>query len=119
MAFFLPHNKKLLEYARSLRREMTPQERRLWYEFLKDSPMKFYRQRVIGNFIVDFYCASARLVVEIDGGQHCDEVVAEYDSKRTGFLNSLGITVLRYTNLDVGENFEGVCADIENFVSGG
>lgn len=114
----LPRNKKLLEHARSLRREMTPQERRLWYGFLRDFPTKFYRQRIIGNFIVDFYCASLKLAIEVDGGQHCDEDGVKYDLERTKFLNSLGITVLRYTNLDVGENFETVCADIENFVKG-
>ena len=79
--------------------------------------MKFYRQRVVGNFIVDFYCASFKLVIEVDGGQHCDEAVVKYDLERTKFLNSLGITVLRYTNLDVAENFEAVCVDIENFVN--
>ena len=113
----LPRNKNLLGHARLLRREMTPQERRLWYEFLRGFPMKFYRQRVVGNFIVDFYCASFKLAVEVDGGQHCDEAVVKYDLERTKFLNSLGITVLRYTNLDVAENFEAVCADIENFVN--
>ena len=113
----LPRNKNLLGYARLLRREMTPQERRLWYEFLRDFPMKFYRQRVVGNFIVDFYCAFFKLAIEVDGGQHCDEAVVKYDLERTKFLKSLGITVLRYTNLDVAENFEAVCVDIENFVS--
>ena len=90
MAPLLPRNKNLLGHARLLRREMTPQERRLWYEFLRGFPMKFYRQRVVGNFIVDFYCASFKLAVEVDGGQHCDEAVVKYDLERTKFLNSLG-----------------------------
>lgn len=84
----------------------------LWYNFLKELPVTFYRQKVIGNYIVDFYSASAKLVIELDGSQHDEQDAAEYDGKRDAFLTGLGLTVLRYTNLDVRRNFGGVCESI-------
>ena len=91
---------------------MTKEERRLWYDFLKLQPQVFNRQKVIGRYIVDFYCAEAKLVIELDGSQHCEAVGIEKDAERDDYLKSLGLTVLRYSNLDVMQNFDGVCTDI-------
>lgn len=99
--------------ARNLRRNMTREERHLWYDFLRTYPVKFYRQRMIGNYIVDFYCSSALLIVELDGGQHYSEENIEYDRKRTLYLNEYNIKVLRFNNTDVMLNFEGVCFKID------
>jgi very-short-patch-repair endonuclease len=108
----LPYNKKLTPNARSLRKEMTPQERRLWYDFLRNYPVKFYRQRVIANFIVDFYCSKAKLVVELDGSQHFTADAQIYDKERTEILESLDLKVIRFSNAEVDENFNGVCTII-------
>ena len=91
---------------------MTEQERKLWYDFLRTLPCRFRRQRVIGRYIVDFYCSEKNLAIEIDGSQHYEEENIIKDMKRTEFLRSKGVTVLRYTNLDIEKNFEGVCEDI-------
>ncbi len=106
----------LTSVARKLRREMTPEERQLWYECLRDHPVHFYRQRAIGRYIVDFYCAGAALVVELDGAQHYEKDGPEKDRLRTEELQSRGLTVLRFSNLDVRENFYGVCTVIDRFV---
>ena len=108
----LPRNKNLLQYARQLRKEMTKEERHLWYDFLKDYPVKFYRQKIVGNYILDFYCEKAKLAIELDGSQHYEEARQEYDQKRTDYLNELGIEVFRISNLDVNRNFRGVCEAI-------
>ena len=100
--------------AQSLRKEMTPEERHLWYDFLKELPQTFHRQKVIGRYIVDFYCASAKLVIELDGSQHYTDCGLQADRARDSFLRTRGLTVLRYTNLDVKNNFDGVCLDIQN-----
>ena len=105
-------NPGLLGYARNLRREMTPQERKLWYLFLRKYPVKFYKQRIVGPFIVDFYCASARLVIEIDGSQHYDTPGMEYDSERTEYLQQQGLKVLRFSNADINSRFTNVCDSI-------
>ena len=105
-------NDALLDNARSLRKEMTPQERKLWYLFLRKYPIKIYKQRIIGSYIVDFYCASAKLVIEIDGSQHYEGTGTAYDEKRTKYLESLGLTVVRYTNTDINIRFNQVCEDI-------
>ena len=102
--------------AQKLRANMTKEERHLWYDFLKGYEINFHRQKPIGDFIVDFYCAKAKLVVELDGGGHYEEVEQQYDERRTKFLNSLGITVLRFSNLDIWNNFYGVCMKIDEFV---
>ncbi len=105
-------NSKLTGFSQNLRKNMTKEERHLWYDFLKPLPITFKRQKVFGNYIVDFYCAEAKLVIELDGSQHYDEDAMKYDTERTGYLNNLGLTVLRYTNLDIQRNFRGVCDDI-------
>ena len=92
---------------------MTNEEKHLWYDFLKKLPQIVHRQKVIGNYIVDFYCAEAKLVIELDGTQHRTKQGIQEDFIRDSFLNNLGITVVRYSNLDILENFEGVCADIK------
>ena len=105
-------NSKLTPNAQNLRKNMTRQERKLWYEFLRKLPFRFRRQRVICCYIVDFYCAEKKLAIEIDGSQHYEEKNIIKDEERTEFLNSKGVTVLRYTNRDVDRNFNGVCEDI-------
>ena len=109
----IPKNNSLLENARRLRRDMTPQERKLWYLFLRKYPVKIYKQQIIGSFIVDFYCASAKLVIEVDGSQHFEEQGLAYDTERTAFLEGCGLKVIRYTNSDVNRNFEAVCDQID------
>ena len=111
------NNPKLKTNAQELRKNMTKEERHLWYNFLKDLPITINRQKVIGNFIVDFYCAQAKLVIELDGSQHFEDKGIEYDAKRDEYLKSLGIKVLRYSNYDVNINFYGVCTDIMKHVS--
>ncbi len=91
---------------------MTKEERHLWYDFLKSLPVTINRQKVIGNYIVDFYCASSKLVIELDGSQHFMDEGLEYDRRRDAYLKSLGLTVVRYANSDINENFDGVCEDI-------
>jgi very-short-patch-repair endonuclease len=101
-----------VERARELRKDMTPAERNLWYEFLRYQKPRFYRQRPIGNFIVDFYCAKAKLVIELDGESHFSVQGQVYDEERSAFLQGLGVSVIRFTNLDVMQNFKGVCRAI-------
>ena len=95
---------------------MTPQERHLWYDFLRCYPVKVFKQRIIGSYIVDFYCASAKLVIEIDGSQHYETPGQRHDEKRTAFLESLGLTVVRYSNADINVRFRSVCEDIDRIV---
>lgn len=109
-------NYELLGNARELRREMTPQERKLWYLFLRNNPVKFYKQRIIGSYVVDFYCASAKLVIEIDGSQHYDAEGKKYDATRDCYLQSLGLTVLRFSNADINGRFDGVCQAIYQYL---
>jgi len=99
--------------ARKLRREMTRQERQLWYGFLQKHPSKFYRQRVIDDFIVDFYCAHAKLVIEVDGSQHYTADGKKYDIERSAVLEALGLRVIRFTNDEVNQNFVKVCEEID------
>jgi len=108
------NNSKLTDNAKSLRKNMTKEEQYLWYDFLKTLPITVNRQKVIGNYIVDFYIASAKIVIELDGSQHYEEKGIENDAKRDELLNSLGVKVLRYSNLDVNQRFESVCEDILN-----
>ena len=95
---------------------MTPWERKLWYDFLKDYSVRFQRQKAIGNYIVDFYCAKARLVIELDGGGHYTEEQAKKDELRTKELESMNLTVVRICNLDIHRNFQGVCEFIDTTV---
>jgi very-short-patch-repair endonuclease len=109
----LPYDKRLIPHAKALRKNMTPQERKLWYEFLSKYPVRFQRQKVIDHYIADFYCSSAKLIIEIDGGGHYTEEKQRYDQKRTEVLESYGVHVLRFSNIDVIDNFEGVCFEID------
>ena len=95
---------------------MTRQERHLWYDFLRSYPVRFYRQRVVDNYIVDFYCSRARLAIELDGSQHYTPDIERYDAERTARLTELGLRLLRFSNYDVDKYFEGVCATIDKTV---
>ena len=108
----IPKDSTQLENARRLRREMTAHERKLWYLFLRKYPVKIYKQRIIGRFIVDFYCASARLVIELDGSQHYTEQGKCYDKERTAMIEAYGVQVLRFSNREVDSNLAGVCQTI-------
>ena len=110
-------NPELTVLAQQLRKNMTSQERKLWYDGLIKLPWKFRRQKVIGHYIIDFYCAETKIAIEVDGLQHYDESEQSKDEERTAFLNGKGITVLRYSNYDVDNYFEAVCADIYNIFS--
>ena len=110
------HNPELVGNARQLRKNMTAEERILWYQYLRSYPVKFYRQRTMGHYIVDFYCAKARLVVEIDGSQHYEDEGLEYDRARTAYLESLGLKVLRVPNNEIWKNLRGVCEAIDEQV---
>ena len=110
------NNKKLIGYAREMRKHMTPQEFHLWRSFLRNYPFKFYRQRIIDLFIADFYCAKAKLVIELDGSGHYTAYKKISDEVRTKHLNKLGIKVLRFANTEVDNNFYGVCQVIDNAV---
>ena len=106
------HNSKLVPVAKSLRKNMTKEERHLWYDFLRQYPVRFIRQKVIGHYIVDFYCAQARLAVELDGSQHFEEAGQRKDAERTAFLERYGIMVLRIPNNEANQNFVGICEAI-------
>ena len=110
------HNPNLTGHSQRLRREMTQEERHLWYDFLKGLPVTFHRQKVIGQYIVDFYCATAKLVIELDGSQHFDAEGMAADAARDKYLNELGLTVKRYSNGDINQDFESVCLDIYNTI---
>ena len=109
-------NEKLTDISQVLRSNMTKEEKHLWYDFLKLLPITVNRQKVIGKYIADFYCAGAKIVIEIDGGQHYEEEARKKDQIRDAYFAEIGITVLRYTNLDIHRNFNGVCADIINHI---
>ena len=110
------HNKALVPNAKNLRKNMTKEERHLWYDFLRFYPVRFIRQKIIGNYIADFYCAKAHLVIELDGSQHYDPQAQIKDAVRTSFIESYGITVIRFPNNAVMGNFSGVCEYIDLFV---
>ena len=107
------HNRRLVPLAKQLRKEMTKEERRLWYDYLRTCPVRFSRQKVLGKYIADFYSAEARLVIELDGSQHYDDINIEKDVQRTAFLESYGLTVIRIPNNEVNRNFHGVCEYID------
>ena len=113
---YTSYNKENLAKARSLRRNMTAQEKHLWYDFLKSYPIRFYRQRPIDHYIPDFYSSSAKLVIELDGDQHGEDGALEYDRVRTDRLKSFGLEVLRLTNEDVDGSFDSVCHKINETV---
>ena len=107
-----PYTHQLVERARELRKNMTPQEQRLWYCFLRNHRLKFYRQRPIGGYIADFYCRKLKLVIEIDGSQHDTDEAIEYDRVRMEYMNSQGLNVMRFTNKEIDCQFSSVCEKI-------
>ena len=102
------HNRQLVPLAKQLRREMTKEERHLWYDFLRSYPVRFSRQKVLGKYIADFYCAEAKLVIELDGSQHYEPDNAQKDDERTEFLKGYGLNVLRIPNNEINRNFGSV-----------
>ena len=106
-------NKQLTPLAKELRKDMTKEERHLWFDYLRTYPIKFMRQKVLGKYIADFYCASAKLVVELDGSQHYENSNIEHDIERTRFMNFYGLNVIRIPNNEVNTNFAGVCQYID------
>ena len=109
-------NYKLLSIARILRRNMTSQEKHLWYDFLRQYPVKIYKQRIIDNFIADFYCHQARLVIEIDGSQHYTSKGKSHDEARTEVLERYGLFVLRFSNNEIDTKFDKVCYTIDAMI---
>ena len=110
-------HQKLLRNAQNLRKQMTKEERHLWYDFLKSHPVQFKRQYMIGTYIVDFYCFRAKLIIELDGSQHVEPKTAEYDRRRTDYLQKQGFLVMRFSNLDVMTQFRAVCETIDTAVN--
>ena len=111
------HNKQLVPLARQLRKEMTKEERHLWYDFLRTHPVRFARQKVLGKYITDFYSAEAKLIIELDGSQHYENGTVEKDTERTAFLETYGLRVIRIPNNEVSRNFRGVCEYIDTVVN--
>ena len=109
----MERNQKLTHLSQSLRKNQTKEEALLWYNFLRKYPLPFRRQYVIGDYIVDFYCHKAKLVVELDGAQHYEIAYTQKDTIRTRYLNEQGLFVLRFSNRDVLRDFNGVCEKIE------
>ena len=110
------HNKNIVPLARTLRKNMTKEEKHLWYDFLKNYEAKFLRQKPLGKYIADFYCAEAKIIIEIDGSQHYDKINIEKDTERTQYLEQYGLTVVRVPNNEVNHNFQGVCEYIDHIV---
>ena len=112
----MEYEKKNRTLAANLRKNMTKEERHLWYDYLSKHNLHFYRQRRIGNYIVDFYCPQAKVVIELDGSQHFDSAGIEADTLRTDYLESLGLLVARIPNNEVFKNFTGVCDYIDHIL---
>ena len=110
------YNKQLVPFAKQLRKEMTKEERHLWYDFLRSYPVRFSRQKVLGKYIVDFYCAKAKLAIELDGSQHYDEINIIKDAERTSFLEAYGLRIVRIPNNEVMNNFNGICECVDTAV---
>ena len=110
------HNKSIVPFARELRKNMTKEERHLWYDFLRTYPVRFSRQKVLGRYIADFYCAEKKIVIELDGSEHYSEQGKQYDEERTAYLKEYGLTVIRVLNSEVFGNFRGVCEYIDDIV---
>ena len=113
----MERNSKLTTFARNLRKNQTKEEALLWYKFLCKCQPRFHRQYVIGNYIVDFYCHKAKLVIELDGSQHYEDDGVAADQERDAYLTSLGLTVLRIPNNEINRNFDGVCEEIWRWLS--
>ena len=107
------HNKNIVPTAKMLRKNMTKEEKHLWYDFLRTYPVRFSRQKILGKYIADFYCAEAKLVIELDGSGHYTEEAKQYDEERTAFLEEYGLTVIRIPNTEIHKNFRGVCEYID------
>ena len=107
------HDSGLTQLAQNLRRNMTKEERKLWYEYLSSYPLRFRRQVAVGGYIMDFYCAAAKLCIELDGSQHFEEAGLKRDAQRTAFLEKKGIEILRFSNSDIMKNLRGVCDMID------
>ena len=112
------HNKNIVPIAKMLRKNMTKEEKHLWYDFLRTHKVKFTRQKVLGKYVADFYSAKAKLVIELDGSGHYTKEGKEYDEIRTAFLEEFGLTVIRIPNTQLQKNFEGVCKCIDMLVEG-
>jgi very-short-patch-repair endonuclease len=110
------HNPSLTANAKNLRKNMTKEERHLWYDYLRNYPVRFLRQKVIDNYIVDFYCHEARLIIELDGSQHYEEQELKYDEIRTEYLQQRDLAVIRIPNNEITRNFRGVCEYIDMVV---
>jgi len=111
------NNTMLTPNAKALRKNMTKEEKHLWYDFLKKLPINVHRQKVIDKYIVDFYIASLKIAIELDGSQHYDEENKIKDIERDKKLNSFGIKVLRYSNHDINTKFDSVCCEIKNILN--
>ena len=112
----IKYNKNLIPNAKNLRKNMTKEERHLWYDFLRTYPMKFNRQKVLGRYIADFYSAEAKIIIELDGSQHYDEINIEKDTERTKYLEQFGLTVVRIRNNYVNQHFREVCEYIDYII---
>ncbi len=110
------HNHSIVHIAKNLRKSMTKEERHLWYDFLRTYPVKFSRQKVLGKYIVDFYSAQTKLIIELDGSQHYEDIRIAKDKERTTYLEQYGLKILRIPNNQVNQNFRGVCEYIDNEV---
>ena len=113
----LPYESKLIPQAKKLRKQATPQENHLWYDFLRSYPVRFQRQKTIDTYIVDFYCHAAKLVIEIDGSQHYEPKGQAYDEQRTAVLQKYELEVLRFSNRDINTSVRAVCEQIDNEVN--
>ncbi len=111
------HNRAIVPTAKMLRKHMTDEEKHLWYDYLRTYPIRFLRQKVLGPYIVDFYCAKAKLAVELDGSQHETESGRELDAQRSAFLQQYGVMVLRISNIKITRDFKDACALIDETVT--
>lgn len=107
------YNRDLIRVAKNLRSNMTKEEKHLWYDYLKNYKVRFSRQKILGKYVADFYCAKANLVIELDGSQHYQEKELDYDKARTEYLSKFNIKVVRIPNNEVNKNFDGVCRYID------
>ena len=110
------HNKCIVHNAKTLRKNMTKEERHLWYDFLRTYPIRFLRQKILGKYIVDFYSAEAKLIIELDGSQHYEEQSIIKDTERTAYLEQYDLKIIRIPNNQVNQNFRGICEYIDNVV---
>ena len=111
------HNKMLTENAKILRNNMTKEEKHLWYDYLKKSPVRFSRQKVLGKYIADFYSAEAKIVIELDGIQHFEKENRIYDEKRTEFLEQYDLEIIRIPNSEINTNFEEICRYLDKKIN--